>query len=104
MSIGQCTLEELGVVTRTASWMFTLCNCTEEDEQRVQNLFQAQDKKNGKDLVLRGVVGREVAPTTGMRHLQRFLHLSRRMTRTKVVGMLGGHAWVGAMKGTEWQC
>jgi hypothetical protein len=83
--------------------MWTLCNYDDDDELRVRNLFEAVDPKSGKEWVERGIVGREVAPTTGMPHVQGFFRLCRRAMRKKVVKMLRGRAWAACMKGTEAQ-
>jgi hypothetical protein len=93
----------MGMTARTAFWCFTRCNYSEEDEERIKKLFEATDETSGVGWIKRGVVGREVAPTTGMRHLQGFLHLGTRRTRQTVEKMIDGRAWLGSMRGTEYQ-
>jgi hypothetical protein len=52
-------------------------------------------------MVTRGVVGREMAPTTGTPHLQGYVGFSRRRTRASAVKVLGGHCHVEAMRASE---
>lgn len=50
--------------TRTEKWCLTLNNWTEEQYSVLVNLFPA--------VITFGVIGEEVAPTTGTEHLQCF--------------------------------
>lgn len=70
---------------RSNRWMFTLNNYTEEEYLLLTTRLEANDK------VQYYVIGREIAPTTGTRHLQGFILLTSgtRLRFTSLVAMCG---------------
>lgn len=61
---------ETGNTNPLRAWCFTLNNPSEDDERLVRSLADLPH-------VVRLAVGREVAPTTGTRHLQGYVRFSR---------------------------
>lgn len=68
---------------RSATWVYTINNYTEEDIKRLTSLSQ-------EDYFT--VFGEEVG-AQGTPHLQGYIRFSKRLRRANVEKVLGGHAW-----------
>lgn len=64
-------------------WVFTFNNPTLECKQTVADFI------SNNEYCVYGVVGREVAPTTGTPHLQGFIILTRNRTRAWIIAQIG---------------
>ncbi|UDN67422.1 replication-associated protein [robinz virus RP_1124] len=73
---------------------FTLNNYTLEDEQRIQD--------GSRDFEY-AIYGREIAPTTGTRHLQGFINFKRRFTFSVLKRIIGDSAYITPSHGTDKQ-
>lgn len=72
-------------MSRSENWVFTINNYTEET---VQSLTKIPVEKAWV------VFGKETAPTTGTKHLQGYISVSKRSERRTVERLLGGKAWL----------
>ena len=79
-------------MSRSCHFCFTINNYSEEEEIALQNL-------QTKFLCY----GREVAPTTGTKHLQGYIQLHSRTRRGTVCKMLGNRAFVTECEGDFYQ-
>lgn len=73
---------------------FTLNNYTEDDERRIQE---------NSDLYEYAIYGREVAPTTGTRHLQGFINFKTKRDFNIVKRIIGELGHIEPAKGTDQQ-
>lgn len=78
---------------RAKRWCFTINNYTEDDILRLRN---ATDHKYL-------VFGREIAPETGTRHIQGFIHLGNAKEFSSVKSLIGPTAHIERAKGTDKQ-
>jgi len=75
--------------SRSRGWCFTLNNYVEDDEQHLDGI-ECQYL----------IYGREIAPTTGTRHLQGYIHFSSEKTLRRVKAILGARYHLEARLGT----
>lgn len=78
---------------RAKRWCFTINNYTDEDVDRLRN---TTDRKYL-------IFGREVAPETGTRHIQGFIHLGNAREFNSVKNIVGPTAHIERAKGTDKQ-
>jgi len=85
------------MTSRTRGWIFTVNNYSEQDEHFIFNL------SNESTFV---VCGREVAPTTGTRHLQGFVYFANKKTFSGVRDLLpeGAHVEPKSQHSSFRQC
>lgn len=79
--------------SRASYWVFTINNWTEAEQQHLRDI--SLDER-----VAFISWGREVAPTTGTRHLQGHLELTSRLRFRQVRTLLGERVWLAVRRGT----
>lgn len=76
-------------MSRSRAWVFTLNNYTSEDEENIKALSARYI-----------VYGREVAPTTGTKHLQGYIYFNEAKTFSSIKKKLNPRAHLELAKGT----
>lgn len=80
-------------------WCFTLNNYTEEHVQKLRDLFNP----DGANQVQYIVWGYEIAPTTGTKHLQGYVHWRKKIRFNQVKSLLPGSPNIQAANGSPAQ-